>query len=89
MCKHLSHRSLHMYNASHEDPLASPQRVRLRGSKLDPMDMKVFEPSRQLPGGNETRFENFPPFLKFVSQLCHKIYDIILIFLLMKLNDLL
>ena len=64
MCKHLSHRSLHMYNASHEDPLASPQRVRLRGSKLDPMDMKVFEPSRQLPGGNETRFENFPPFLK-------------------------
>ena len=37
-----------MYNTSDADPLASPQRIRLRGSKLDPMDMKVFEPSRQL-----------------------------------------
>lgn len=47
-------RSLHMYNASHVDPLASPQKIRLRGSKLDPMDMKVFEPSRQLLGSNGT-----------------------------------
>ena len=48
-----------MYNTSQADPLAAPHRIRLRGSKLDPMDMKVFEPTRQLLS-NGSRLERFP-----------------------------
>ena len=48
-----------MYNTSQADPLAAPHRIRLRGSKLDPMDMKVFEPTRQLLG-NGSRLERLP-----------------------------
>lgn len=40
--------SLHMYNTSLSDPLALPEKIRFRGSKLDPMDVKVFEPTRQI-----------------------------------------